>query len=152
MGTSFKRAVVLAVVVVVAAGSTGAARATSPLGGTGPVGEPGIGDPYYPRAGNGGYQVSHYDIDVRYAVAPRRISGTTTVTAQADRDLTRFNLDLALPATAVRVGGVGATFQQRGSELRVTPASTWTAGSEVDIEVVYRGRPAAIADAEIRAA
>ncbi|HEY4700542.1 MAG TPA: M1 family peptidase, partial [Streptosporangiaceae bacterium] len=30
------------------------------------VGADGIGDPYFPRAGNGGYDITAYDIAVRY--------------------------------------------------------------------------------------
>ena len=29
-------------------------------------GAPGIGDPYYPAYGNGGYDVSHYDLRLKY--------------------------------------------------------------------------------------
>ena len=29
------------------------------------AGSPGVGDPYYPDYGNGGYQVDHYDLRVR---------------------------------------------------------------------------------------
>jgi hypothetical protein len=30
------------------------------------VGSPGIGDPYYPTYGNGGYDVRHYALDLSY--------------------------------------------------------------------------------------
>jgi hypothetical protein len=29
-------------------------------------GSPGLGDPYYPLAGNGGYDARHYDLNVAY--------------------------------------------------------------------------------------
>jgi hypothetical protein len=32
-------------------------------------GAPGAGDPYYPFAGNGGYDVSHYDLELTYDAA-----------------------------------------------------------------------------------
>lgn len=32
-------------------------------------GAPGIGDPYYPSYGNGGYDVSHYGLRLRYRPA-----------------------------------------------------------------------------------
>lgn len=152
MGTSSKRVVVLAAVVAVGVGSLSAAQAASHVGAAGPLGEPGIGDPYYPKAGNGGYRVSHYDIDVRYAVRPKRVTGTTTITARADEDLTRFNLDLALPATAVRIDGTPVPFGQLGAEVTVYPVAAWTEGAQAEIEVDYAGRPATIASDEIRAA
>ena len=30
------------------------------------TGAPGVGDPYFPRAGNGGYDALHYDLDLGY--------------------------------------------------------------------------------------
>lgn len=38
--------------------------------GAGP-GDPGIGDPYYPTYGNGGYDVSHYDLNLDYQLYHR---------------------------------------------------------------------------------
>ena len=59
----------------------------------GPVGSPGIGDPYYPTDGNGGYDVSDYDINLAYDPPSRQLDGDTTITARATQDLSRFNLD-----------------------------------------------------------
>src|SRR5688500_19187198 len=56
-------------------------------------GAPGIGDPYYPLDGNGGYDVAHYDLDLRYDPATDVLSGTATVEATATQDLSAFNLD-----------------------------------------------------------
>ena len=42
-------------------------------------GGPGVGDEYYPDYGNSGYDVSHYDIRLRYTPATDRLTGTTTV-------------------------------------------------------------------------
>ena len=39
-------------------------------------GADGIGDPYYPTAGNGGYDVAHYDLDVSYDPATDLLRGT----------------------------------------------------------------------------
>jgi hypothetical protein len=45
------------------------------------VGADGIGDPYFPRAGNGGYDITAYDIAVRYDPPTDRLEGHTTITA-----------------------------------------------------------------------
>ena len=56
---------------LVPAGVAGAAPAT--------IGSPNGGDPYFPQQGNGGYDVQHYALDLRYApktghlARPRRI-------------------------------------------------------------------------------
>ena len=38
-------------------------------------GAPGIGDPYFPLDGNGGYDVKHYDLDVAYEPATDVLRG-----------------------------------------------------------------------------
>ena len=44
-------------------------------------GAPGIGDPYYPAYGNGGYDVSHYDLRLKYQPKTDRLEGTATILA-----------------------------------------------------------------------
>ena len=56
-------------------------------------GASGIGDPYFPMLGNGGYDVSHYTIDLDVEMDVRLIGGSATLTMQATQDLTQFNLD-----------------------------------------------------------
>jgi hypothetical protein len=42
------------------------AAQSGPLGPRYTAGAPGAGDPYFPFAGNGGYDVQHYDLDLTY--------------------------------------------------------------------------------------
>src|SRR4029453_10376679 len=65
------------------------------------VGAAGAGDAYFPFAGNGGYDVEHYDLDIPYtppppAAAPTvgQLDGIATISLVATQDLDRFNLDL----------------------------------------------------------
>ena len=54
--------------------SVGADRNGAGSGHGGPrftPGDPGIGDPYFPLDGNGGYDVDHYDLAIRYDPATR---------------------------------------------------------------------------------
>jgi aminopeptidase N len=118
----------------------GPAAAAAPGG----VGAPGIGDPYFPGLGNGGYDVLGYDIDVRYDPATDRLDGRTTVTATATTDLRSFFLDLRLPASAAQVNDRPATIEQQGGELRITPADPVTAGQPLRIVVTYGGVPSMI--------
>ena len=48
-------------------------------------GAPGIGDSYYPVYGNGGYDVSHYDLRLKYQPKTDRLEGTATILAKASR-------------------------------------------------------------------
>lgn len=109
------------------------------------MGSAGIGDPYYPTAGNGGYQVDHYDVNLTYDPAGNELTATTTITGTvtAEAGLTRFNLDLQpnLTVSAVTVAGAAGTFAQEGAELVITPAAPLAAGAPLTVSVSYAGRP-----------
>jgi aminopeptidase N len=108
-------------------------------------GAAGIGDPYFPEDGNGGYRVRHYDVHLRYLPQSGRLEGRATLTVRATRSLSRLDLDLQLPARAVRVDGRPAAFRAAaGHELVVTPAQPLRAGRVVRIEVRYAGLPAEV--------
>ncbi len=106
-------------------------------------GSDGAGDPYFPTYGNGGYDVSHYDIFVDYKITTRQLQGDTTIEAKATQDLSSFNLDLALPASEVLVDSSAATFTQSGQELTVTPSAPILDGQSFVVDVQYAGDPAA---------
>ena len=65
-------------------------------GGDGPYrpGAAGIGDPYFPLDGNGGYDVQHYSLDVKDTPQTDMLAGTATIEATATQHLSSFNLDL----------------------------------------------------------
>src|SRR5689334_12660004 len=87
-------------------------------------GAEGIGDPYFPTYGNGGYDVGAYDLKLAYAPKSGQLTGTATITATATQDLSSFNLDLAdLVARKVTVDGQAATSKAVKNELVVTPAA-----------------------------
>ncbi|HZA16501.1 MAG TPA: M1 family peptidase, partial [Pseudonocardiaceae bacterium] len=108
------------------------------------VGAEGIGDPYFPRAGNGGYDVTGYDIQIRYDPATGRLEGNTTITALATESLSRFNLDLRLAASAVTVDDRPAEIRHDGGELQVTPAQPVLRGQPMVVRVNYAGVPSDI--------
>ena len=106
-----------------------------------PVRAEGVGDAYYPRAGNRGYDVRHYHVAVRYRPQTSALSGRTTLRLKATKRLGAFNLDLVLRASAVRVAGERARFRQGRHELRVTPRRAIRVGQVVRVTVTYAGRP-----------
>jgi aminopeptidase N len=79
-------------------------------------GAPGAGDPYFPYSGNGGFDVKHYDLDLKYqppdaAPAPLvgHLEGTATIELAATENLDRFNLDLrGMDVQSLTVNGRGA--------------------------------------------
>ena len=48
-------------------------------------GAAGLGDPYYPLAGNGGYDAGHYDLRLAYDPASGVLSGSAVMRARAPR-------------------------------------------------------------------
>jgi aminopeptidase N len=108
-------------------------------------GAAGIGDAYYPEYGNGGYDVDHYGISIGYTPSTGRLTGRTTITAKATQDLSRFNLDFALTASAVTVNGAPATISTRSRELIVTPAAPVVKDSTMTVVVTYAGIPTTVA-------
>ena len=104
-------------------------------------GAPGIGDPYYPNSGNGGYDVSHYDIRLNYQPANDNLSGTTTILAKATQDLSKFNLDFLLQVKSIRVNNKVASFTQQGGELVVDPKGNLPKGSDMTVVVTYADTP-----------
>ncbi|WP_430780517.1 M1 family metallopeptidase [Actinoplanes sp. G11-F43] len=106
------------------------------------AGADGAGDPYYPKYGNGGYDVAGYDLDLDYEPSSNELSGTATITATATQDLSRFNLDLAgLTASAVTVDGAAATSKAEGAELVITPTTGIVNGRPFTVVVTYGGKP-----------
>ncbi|MGW5669523.1 M1 family metallopeptidase [Micromonospora sp. NPDC003776] len=123
---------------------TSAAPTPSASRSVGP-GAAGAGDPYFPSYGNGGYDVLHYTVKVRYDPASDRLSGTTTLRATATANLSAFNLDLAgLTVRSVTVDGVTARHARADDELVITPATALTSGNGFVAEIRYDGVPAAL--------
>lgn len=105
-------------------------------------GASGIGDDYYPFDGNGGYDVSHYDIRLTYNPTFDLISGTTTIIAKATQDLSQFDLDFLLKVKSVRVNNAMAQFRSTtDGELVVTPVRSIANGSDLTIVVAYSDVP-----------
>ncbi|WP_435271262.1 M1 family metallopeptidase [Streptomyces sp. 1222.5] len=105
-------------------------------------GAPGIGDPYYPNYGNGGYDVSHYDLRLRYQPKTDELQGTATIRARTTQDLSSFDLDFLLDVGEVRVNGAEAAFSSSGEhELVVTPRKPLAKGTEITVVVRYGGVP-----------
>jgi aminopeptidase N len=101
-------------------------------------GAAGIGDRLFPTLGNGGYDVKHYDLDLRYetAVPSQGIDGTATIFARATQSLSRFDLDFAGDSVgSVAVNGRPARFARDGDELVITPRRPLRKGRTFVVQV-----------------
>ncbi|WP_018558753.1 M1 family aminopeptidase [Streptomyces sp. BoleA5] len=98
-------------------------------------------DSYFPEHGNGGYRVTHYDLELDYRPAANRLSGRARISAVADRALSAFSLDLgAFRLDRVLVDGRPARYTHRAGKLRVRPAKALPEGPFA-VEVRYVGNP-----------
>jgi aminopeptidase N len=105
-------------------------------------GSAGIGDAYFPLDGNGGIDVTRYQVHDRYRFGQRRLSGWTALTVRATQDLSRFDLDFLLPVHRVTVDGRRAEFRRvAGHELRIVPATPLLDGQRFRVRVAYDGHP-----------
>jgi aminopeptidase N len=110
-------------------------------------GDDGIGDPYNPQLGNGGYDVQHYDLTLDVDVASNIVDGTASLDIIATQDLSAFNLDfLGLTVESVTVNDTEAAFTRNARELSITPADAIAEGDEFNVTVVYTGQPEPTSD------
>jgi aminopeptidase N len=109
----------------------------------------GLGDEYLPQAGNAGYDVSHYTIDLDCDPSEGSLEGKATIEAEALVSLERFHLDLVgLQVDQVTVDGAVAGYRRDGQELIVECPQAIDAGSGFTVEVVYAGSPQSLVSAE----
>jgi aminopeptidase N len=110
-------------------------------------GADGLGDPYRPQAGNGGYDVESYDITLTYDPATTTLTATTVITGTATANLSRFNLELhALSVQSTTVDGRPASIERTGDELTVTPATGIARGTRFVVQMRYGGVPQSYQD------
>jgi aminopeptidase N len=136
-----RRIAALAVLLVVAmlapvGPASSARRGASP-------GAAGIGDPYFPLAGNGGYEVDHYTLFIRYHPHTDRLNGEASIDATATQTLSRLNLDLVgLRIASITVDGVEAVWtREQQHELVVTPPVAISQAAAFTVVVRYSGVP-----------
>ncbi|GAB2475244.1 M1 family metallopeptidase [Jatrophihabitans fulvus] len=108
-------------------------------------GASGIGDPYFPLLGNGGFDVRHYGLFMNYTPRTKKLVATALVYARATQNLSRFDLDYSGPKiSSVRVNDRAARFSRPGPELRITPKQGLRKGSDFVVRVRYAGTPKTI--------
>jgi aminopeptidase N len=105
-------------------------------------GSPDSGDSLFPHQGNGGYDVEHYAITLRWRTSGS-ITATVRIRAVATQALSAFNLDFrGLTVDSATVAGQPAGFSgPTGDELTITPAAPLLDGQKFRIVIAYRGTP-----------
>ena len=112
------------------------------------AGSDGLGDPMFPLAGNGGYNVSNYSLTLDYTPSGNRLVGTAVINARATQNLSSFDLDFRMhDVTRLLVNGAPAAFSYaKQQELVVTPAAGLVQGKTFTVTVEYAGTPLVVTD------
>ena len=115
--------------------------ATTPTLGENP-GSSGLGDPYFPTLGNGGYDVEEYDLQLLWDPGSKYLVGEATITAKIVEDLTSLNLDLSgMTVTSVKFEGSNLDFFREDNELIIVFQQPVVKGTMAALEISYQGFP-----------
>jgi aminopeptidase N len=110
-------------------------------------GSPGLGDPFFPLAGNGGYNVANYSLRLDYTPATNQLVASEVITATATQDLASFDLDLrGFAITRLLVNGRPASYARDGQELKITPRRGIRSRASFTVIVAYTGEPTVVTD------
>jgi len=127
-----RRALAAALVLLAVAAAPAAAEFTP--------GAAGGGDPFFPSAGNGGYDVRNYAVKLDYQPQNEQLAGDVTISARATQDLSSFNLDFrGFNVSSVTVNGAAAKFSRKDQELTVAPAAGLRRNRDFTARIVYSG-------------
>jgi aminopeptidase N len=114
------------------------------------LGAPGIGDPYFPHDGNGGYDVQRYGIHVAFNPRTHGLVGSVAIKARSLQPLARFDLDLVgLKVDAVHVNGANAKWSRGTHELRVRPKHALAKGHHFTVRIRYHGTPRVLHEGDL---
>src|SRR3954454_7008646 len=87
-------------------------------------GKDNLGDTWYPGIGNGGYDVAHYDLNLKYDIVSHHLDGKATITAGGTQNLWRVDFRRrGMTVTSVKANGAAADFTRDGRELIITPGA-----------------------------
>ena len=96
----------------------------------------------FPALGNGGYDVTHYDLALDWHQTPPQLVAVATIDAIATESLSAFSLDFTgLDIDAVTVDGSAAEARSVDEKLDVTLAKSIVKGAKFSTIVRYHGDP-----------
>lgn len=105
-------------------------------------------DPYLPGHGSEAYDVTHYHLELEYAVGSNLLVGNATLTLRLNRALDKLRLDLyRLKVEKLQVVGQKAVrFRQTLGHLHVSLPREVASETELTLTIRYRGNPGVIRD------
>lgn len=109
------------------------------------AGADGVGDPYFPQAGNGGYDALHYALDLTVDVDANTVEAAAAIDLLPLEELRTFNLDFhGFTIGEVAIDGVAVDWDRTDGELTVVPLAPIPAGEPVTVTVTYTGEPGGV--------
>ncbi len=104
-------------------------------------------EPFFPHAGNKGYDAVHYEVRLTYKPKGGRIKASTQIAAVATQSLRGFSLDFLGPEVEeVKVDGEPVRFRRRPGKLIVSLAVAIAKGESFTTLVRYSGLPPKVTD------
>jgi aminopeptidase N len=104
-------------------------------------------EPFFPRSGNRGYGVKHYDVSLGYQPRSGQLTARDLVEARATSGLRKFSLDLdGLKVTSVSVNGEAAEYSRGRGKVKIVPATPIANGERFKVELRYQGQPRKVID------
>jgi aminopeptidase N len=104
-------------------------------------------EPFFPRSGNRGYGVKHYDVSLGYQPRSGQLTARDVVEARATSGLRKFSLDLdGLKVTSVSVNGEAAGYSRGRGKVKIVPATPIAKGEDFKVELRYQGQPRKVID------
>ena len=104
-------------------------------------------EPFFPRAGNVGYDVLHYDVRLTYKPKGGGVRAATLVEAVAIEPLERFSFDFYGPKVSeVQIGLEAARFRRKPGKLIVLAPRQIAKGERFTTLVRYSGLPPKVTD------
>lgn len=105
-------------------------------------------DPYLPGHGSHAYDVTHYNLELEYAVGSNLLVGTATLTLRLNETHDKLRLDLhKLRVEKLQIEGLKTVkFRQTQGHLHLALPREMPAGTELVVSIRYRGNPGVIRD------
>jgi aminopeptidase N len=104
-------------------------------------------EPFFPRSGNRGYNVKHYDVSLGYQPRSGELTARDLVEARATSGLSEFSLDLdGLQVTSVAVDGEPARYSRGRGKVKIIPKAPIAKGDAFTVVLRYQGQPRRVTD------
>jgi aminopeptidase N len=104
-------------------------------------------EPFFPRSGNRGYDVKHYEVSLGYQPRSGQLTARDEIEAWATSGLRRFSLDLdGLKVTSVSVDGEAAKWSRGRGKVKIVPPAPIEKGDSFTVLLRYQGVPRKVID------